>query len=75
MLVEELAKRAGFSGKSFIKTVPSITHKMALRNFANLIIEECIEEIEQYDHHANPSNQTAPIIIQNIRKKFNMEPR
>ena len=73
MLVEKLAKRAGFSGKSLIKTVPSITHKMALRNFANLIVAECIDEIEQYDHHANPSNQTAPIIIENIKKKFNEE--
>ena len=38
--------------------------------FAELIIQECIENIEQFDHHINPAREVVPTMISQIKEHF-----
>jgi hypothetical protein len=38
--------------------------------FAELIIQECIENIEQFDHHINPASEVVPIIVSQVKQHF-----
>jgi len=41
--------------------------------FAELIVQECIENIEQFDHHINPAREVVPTIISQIKEHFGVE--
>jgi hypothetical protein len=41
--------------------------------FAELIIQECIENIEQFDHHINPAKEIVPTIVSQIKHHFCIE--
>jgi carbon monoxide dehydrogenase subunit G len=41
--------------------------------FAELIVKECINSIDQFDHHGNPAKEIVPIIISQIKEKFGVK--
>jgi len=43
--IEQLFKQAGFCGTGFCNTLPGTTQEDALKNFAELIVRECIERV------------------------------
>lgn len=45
--IRELAKQAGFCGTGFRNTLPGTTQEDALKNFAELIVEECANIIHK----------------------------
>jgi hypothetical protein len=38
-----------------------------IEKFAQLIVQECMEEVMTYQHHRNP---TIPFIVEDIKKHF-----
>jgi hypothetical protein len=40
------------------------------QKFAQLIVQECMEEVMTYQHHRNP---TIPFIVEDIKKHFGVE--
>jgi hypothetical protein len=44
-----------------------------LEKFAELIVKECIENVEQFDHHINPAREVVPTIISQIKEHFGVE--
>jgi hypothetical protein len=41
-----------------------------IEKFAQLIVQECMEEVMTYQHHRNP---TIPFIVEDIKKHFGVE--
>lgn len=41
--------------------------------FAELIVGECIENIEQFDHHITPAMKVVPTIVSQIKQHFGVE--
>ncbi len=44
-----------------------------LLKFAEMIIKECIENIEQFDHHINPAREVVPIMVSQVKQHFGVE--
>jgi YgiT-type zinc finger domain-containing protein len=43
------------------------------QKFAELIIKECIENIEQFDHHINPTREVVPTMVSQIKEHFGVK--
>ena len=50
-----------------------IFKKENLAKFVELITMECIENIEQFDHHINPAMEVVPTIVDQIKGNFGVE--
>jgi len=48
--MRELAKQAGFIGTNLHNTVIGTTQETALQNFAELIVQECMNNMEFHGH-------------------------
>jgi uncharacterized protein YaaQ len=46
--IKELAEQAGFIGNGFQNTVVGTSHETALKNFAELIAQECAELCDRF---------------------------
>jgi hypothetical protein len=55
------------------KQADDIHDKYYLQVFAELIIKECIENIEQFDHHINSAREVVPIMVSQVKQHFGVE--
>jgi hypothetical protein len=62
--IRELAREAGL----LVHNPTGVPTK--LEKFAQLIVQECMEEVMTYQHHRNP---TIPFIVEDIKKHFGVE--
>jgi hypothetical protein len=70
LTIEQLAREAGFMGEALDNTQFGTTHLRALENFAELIVQECVKQVETFDHTANPCREMVPVIIDTVIDHF-----
>ena len=61
LLTPKLKEWGGASGDNF---------SGELEKFAELIVRECIENIEQFDHHITPAMEVVPTMVSLIKRNF-----
>jgi hypothetical protein len=71
--IQKLAVQAGFSGEGFHNTQVNTCQETALKNFAQLIVQECIDIVTPYTVRMSRPGEEYLHPIQEIRKNFGVE--
>jgi len=73
--IKELAEQAGFCGTGFHNTLPGTTQEDALKNFAELLIQECVRcaEGEWIRNGDTEHNRAVSGVIESIKERFGVE--
>lgn len=61
--LEELAEESGM-------TQYVAANNKFLERFAQLIVADCLENIEQFDHHITPAMDVVPTMVAGIKESF-----